>query len=201
MIMLISDPSATVCFTGHRPEHLPFGSSLSDPRFLALYNRLFAAVSEAIDAGYRHFIAGMARGVDTMAAEIVLCVRDASFRSKHARTDAVRRYELGRVAGGITLTAAIPFPGQSDRWAAPDKERYALILSRCDDARTLSPFYSKECMHVRNRWMVDMSSLLIAAYNGKESGGTYQTVAYAMGRNVDVKRIWIDDEGSQNIND
>ena len=41
--------------------------------------------------------------------------------------------------------------------------------------------------HNRNHWMVDNSDTLIAVWTGKESGGTYATVQYAIGKD---KKIW-----------
>ena len=54
----------TCCFTGHRPDKLPWRDDEWDPRCLALKERLAAALEEAYDKGMRHFICGMARGAD-----------------------------------------------------------------------------------------------------------------------------------------
>ena len=54
----------TCCFTGHRPNKLPWGSNEGDPRCLALKERLAREVEAAYDKGYRHFISGMALGCD-----------------------------------------------------------------------------------------------------------------------------------------
>ena len=65
----------TVCFSGYRPEKLPWGYDECDPRCAQLKQRLRRAVCAACDDGFRHFICGMARGVDTYCAEIVLALR------------------------------------------------------------------------------------------------------------------------------
>ena len=54
----------TCCFTGHRPEKLPWGSDETDPRCTALKRKLYDALEAAYDEGMRHFICGMARGCD-----------------------------------------------------------------------------------------------------------------------------------------
>ena len=66
---------STCCFTGHRPEKLPWGSDETDPRCKALKQKLQDAVSAAYDEGMRHFICGMARGCDFYFAEAVLALR------------------------------------------------------------------------------------------------------------------------------
>ena len=66
----------TVCFSGYRPEKLPWGYDEDDPRCAALKERLRQAVTDACEQGYRHFICGMARGVDTYCGEITLALRD-----------------------------------------------------------------------------------------------------------------------------
>ena len=59
----------SVCFSGYRPEKLPWGENESDPRCAALKKRLYDAAESACAQGYRHFICGMARGVDLYACE------------------------------------------------------------------------------------------------------------------------------------
>ena len=65
----------SVCFSGYRPEKLPWGEDESDPRCAALKKRLYDAAESACAQGYRHFICGMARGVDFYACEAVLLLR------------------------------------------------------------------------------------------------------------------------------
>ena len=41
-------------------------------------------------------------------------------------------------------------------------------------------------MHKRNEYMVDNSDLVLAFWNGEESGGTYYTLSYAKKKNKRV---------------
>ena len=66
----------TCCFTGHRPDKLPWGTREDDPRCLALKARLAGALARAYGAGFRHFVCGMARGCDLYFAEAVLALRE-----------------------------------------------------------------------------------------------------------------------------
>jgi len=67
--------ATTCCFTGHRPDKLPWGNNEEDPRCLELKERLYRALERAYERGMRHFICGMARGTDLYFAESVLALR------------------------------------------------------------------------------------------------------------------------------
>ena len=58
------DRESACCFTGHRPDKLPWGTDERDLRCLALKVALAAALDRAYEAGIRHFLCGMARGCD-----------------------------------------------------------------------------------------------------------------------------------------
>ena len=63
----------TCAFTGHRPQHLPFGMNENDERCVRLKEILKEEIINLIEAeNVTHFITGMALGVDLYAAEIVL---------------------------------------------------------------------------------------------------------------------------------
>ena len=94
----------TCCFTGHRPEKLPWGSDESDPRCTALKKKLSDAVEAAYEEGMRHFICGMARGCDFYFAEAVI--------------------ELRRRKGDVSLEAAVPCLTQAERWPEEDRLIY-----------------------------------------------------------------------------
>lgn len=61
-------------------------------------------------------------------------------------------------------------------------------MERADLVRAVCPGYSKDCFQIRNRWMVDHASRVIAVYNGAE-GGTRNTVEYAGLRGIPVIKI------------
>lgn len=158
----------TACFTGHRPEKLPWGSDESDPRCYALKERLGDIVEALYASGIRHFICGMARGCDTYFCEAVIALREE-------RED-------------VTLEAAIPFDGQSGKWSAQDRKRYYYLTAQCDRETVLQHGYSKDCFLRRNQYMVDSSSVLVAVFDGT-AGGTSQTVSYASREGLEVISI------------
>ena len=65
----------TCCFTGHRPDKLPWGSNEEDERCLALKESIAREIEGLYRRGYRHFISGMARGADLYFVEAALALR------------------------------------------------------------------------------------------------------------------------------
>ena len=149
----------TCCFTGHRPEKLPWGTQEEDSRCAALKRWLDRVVLEAYQDGYRHFLSGMARGSDLYFCEAVLSLR--------------------RLYPDVRLEAAVPCRTQADNWPAEERERYRGLLGQCDLTTLIQEHYTAGCMMRRNRYMVERSSRMIAVYDGLP-GGTRSTLAYAL---------------------
>lgn len=160
------DRSTSCCFTGHRPDRLPWGIHENDPRCLALKAQLAQAVAQAYQKGYRHFICGMARGADLYFCEAVLA--------------------LGREKPDLTIEAAIPFTDQDIYWPQADRDRRAALLDQCHYETVVQHNYSPSCMARRNRYMVDHSSLLLAVYDGTPKGGTAGTLIYAVQQGLET---------------
>ena len=149
----------TVCFTGHRPQMLPFGFNEQNPKCIKMKQKIKTKICELIEnEGVTNFISGMAIGVDMICAEIVL--------------------ELKKEYTHITLECAIPCENQSDRWSEAYKQRYRSIISQCDKKTVLQKEYTSSCMHQRNEYMINNSDIVIAVWNGTKSGTGY-TVEYA----------------------
>lgn len=160
----MQDPrSHTCCFSGYRPEKMPFRTY--DPDAVqALEAALDRAVEHAVSQGYHTFLSGMAAGFDIWAAEAVIRAR--------AHHD-------------IRLLCAVPHDHQSDRFAPSWKKRYNVCLVNSDAVRVFASNYFSGCFSVRNRFMVDSSSLLICYFDG-QAGDTAQTVHYAQGSGLHI---------------
>ena len=153
------------CFTGHRPEKLPWGADENDPRCRRLKEELGCHLEGLYLAGLRHFICGMARGCDFYFAEAVLALRE--------------KYP------DATLEAALPCDTQANAWTAAERRRYDHLLAECDEVSFVAHRYSPGCMQRRNEYMVDASGVLLAVFNGT-AGGTMNTVLYAQRRGLKV---------------
>ncbi len=159
------DRSQTCCFTGHRPAKLPWGNDERDPRCLALKRSILRELEKLYRIGYRHFISGMALGCDLYFAEAVL--------------------ELKELYPAVTLEAALPCPGQSDRWSEGNRTRWQRILDACDLETVVQDHYDRWCMLRRDRYMVDRSSAVLAAFDDTP-GGTKYTLDYAAKQQLDI---------------
>ena len=150
----------TCCFTGYRPQQLPFSVSRDDKAYIDFENRLIAEITELINAGCGTFISGMAAGFDIIAAECVTEIRELI-------TDT-----------SVELVCAIPFPDQAKSFPPFWKQKYCDLLARCERSVTVCEEYSPACYMKRNIYMVDNSDIALAFWDGKP-GGTKNTVDYA----------------------
>lgn len=148
------------CFTGHR--------NIDGSEKEQIIPVLIDKIEQLINEGVAVFINGGALGFDALSALAVL-----GLKNKYPK---------------IQLHIYVPHGGQSDRWSDDNKKIYDYILSRSDKVIVLEPFHSPECMHDRNRRMVDDSDCVIA-YVRKKSGGSHFTATYA--ENVGKKVIYI----------
>ena len=164
----------TCCFTGHRPDKLPWGTNELDGRCLMLKKRLAEAVEQAYEAGMRHFISGMARGTDLYFAEAVL--------------------KLRRDHPDVTLEAARPCESQANAWPTQEQARYMAILDQCNYETMVQHRYDRGCMQRRNRYMVDRSALVVSVYNGDPEGGTAWTLHYARRKGVRTNILELEEE-------
>ena len=78
----------------------------------------------------------------------------------------------------IEIIGCVPCKEQDKYFNKKQKEEYKYLLENLDDVIILGEEYYNGCMQVRNRYMVDNSSLVIA-YSKTDFGGTYYTVKYA----------------------
>ncbi len=140
----------TCCFTGHR--------NLSSGEKLKVSVRLRRVIEEQIKAGVVFYGAGGALGFDTLAAQTVL--------------DMKKEYPQ------LRLILVLPCEYQVRGWRSEDFAVYEDIKRRCDKVVYVSRQYTPDCMHRRNRHLVDHSVSCIC-YLTRNTGGTAYTVDYA----------------------
>lgn len=149
------------CFTGHRPEKLQRSEA-------EIRVDLECEIRKAVHDGLNVFISGMARGIDIDAAEIVLQLRAEGYP--------------------VRLICASPYPGFERSWSPTWQTRYRTVMVAADLVRYICPRYRKECFQIRNEWIVNHSSRVIAVFNGRPSG-TKNTIDYALRQGVPVIQI------------
>ena len=148
------------CFSGHR--------NIPSKQRTAIRNQLHTTVEQCIQNGYRFFYTGGALGFDTMAAQVVL--------------------EHKKQFPYIRLILMLPCRTQADGWKKIDVDEYERIKSLADEVIYTAEEYKKGCMHKRNRFLVDNSSMCIC-YLTKAVGGTAYTVQYAERKGVCIVNI------------
>ena len=159
------DISLTCCFTGHRPDKLPWGFDERDPRCIAIKHSMAREIEALYVRGFRHFISGMAQGCDLWFAEAALALRE--------------QYP------DLSVEGAVPCPTQADNWPEVQRQRRRDILDRCDLETLVQQHYDRFCMLRRDRYMVDRSAAVLAVFDGTP-GGTQYTLNYAMEKKLEI---------------
>lgn len=144
------------CFTGHR--------QLKDATAV-LESRVRAEVLKLISEGVNTFYCGGAIGFDMLCGKIISDIKK-SFPS-------------------VSLHLALPCPQQNKYYSPSQNEDYEFLKENADKIYYAADHYHSGCMHLRNRFMVDMSGYVIC-YCNKNTGGTFYTIKYAAekGRNI-----------------
>jgi uncharacterized phage-like protein YoqJ len=147
----------TCCFTGHR--------SIPTERFAKLKQELETVVGQLIKKGICNFAAGGALGFDTLAAKVVLQLREAYPQ--------------------IHLILVLPCRDQTRGWNTEAIQCYEWIKSQADCIIYAGDRYVRGCMHRRNRYLIDTSSVCVA-YCTRSTGGSAYTVDYARRKGIPV---------------
>ncbi len=159
---MLSDRAHTVCFTGHR--------SIPPPDAAALRRDTAALIRTLYSEGYTLFLTGGALGFDTLAQETLL--------------------SLKRECPALSAVMIIPCENQSAPWPPAARDHYLKLVSASDGCICLQREYTADCMHRRNRFMVDHSSVCVAYFDGRTRGGTGATVRYAQNAGVTVRNLY-----------
>ena len=150
----------TCCFTGHR--------QLPSEEQAEIANKLKRVIAVLYQKGIRYYGAGGALGFDALAAQTVLNLRESY--------------------PGMKLILVLPCLTQTRGWRSEDVAEYERIKELADKIVYTSQQYTRNCMHKRNRHLVDHSGVCIC-YLTKNSGGTAYTVKYARKQGLNVFNI------------
>lgn len=131
-------------------------------------DNLKEVINNLLIKGFRTFLVGMAMGFDLKCAEVLL----------------EKKKEFN-----IDVIACIPCKNQDKFFKNEEKDRYQEYLKKVDKIVCFSDEYENGCMQIRNRYMVDNSSVLVA-YLKYFKGGALYTVNYAKKQNKEI--IYID---------
>lgn len=147
----------SMAITGHRPNVLGWGYNLRTKPYYTLATHIRKFILESgIDTVYT----GMALGVDTVCALVVL--------------------KLKSEGHDIKLICALPCKNQSCKWQQESIDEYNKILAKADVIHYVTnKEYTPSCMQLRNIYMVDNADILLGVWNGNRFGGTFNCLSYA----------------------
>jgi len=158
-----------VCLTGNRPSSLPWQYNESCELCAEFKSRIKNFFKLLINKGYTKFISGLAMGFDIIATEVLL--------------------ELKNDGCKVFIEGAVPCLNQTKGWKKDYIDRYKVILNALDKVTFTSNYaYFEGCYIIRNKYMVDNSSLVVGCQL-KKSSGTKSTLDYALKQNKDIVLI------------
>lgn len=152
--------SKSVCFTGHRDIPLDKEKYIKET--------IRDVISELSELGYTDFYAGGASGFDLLASYEVL-----EHKKKNEDTK---------------LRLILPYKKDIKNYSSYERYKQKQLLELADSVEYVFERYLPGCFHIRNRRLVDLSSVCVA-YLKKTSGGTYFTVNYAKEKGLKVIEI------------
>ena len=110
-----------------------------------------------IERGYDTFLTGCAVGFDTICYKILKEIRKEK---------------------DIKIIGCIPCLNQDARFSDLQKKEYREMLDNLDEKILISEKYTPACMNIRNKYMVDNSTVTFS-YLRENYGGTFNTVGMA----------------------
>lgn len=154
------DKKRTACFTGHR--------KIAAQDIQKIEKQLDKIIEKLHQKGVIFYGAGGSYGFDMLAEKAVIRARN-----KHKE---------------IKLILVLPCKNQEKYWTEDNKTAFAEIKNQADKIVYTSEIYSKDCMHKRNRHLVNFSGYCVA-YLSKNSGGTAYTVNYARQNGLEIVNL------------
>lgn len=165
---MIYSPDSCACFTGHR--------AMSNEEMKKAAVLISNKITELYKRGICNYYAGGALGFDFAAAVTVL--------------------NMKTLLPNLTLNLALPCRDYMKKWSRSQIELFERIMTRADSIVYVSEKYSRGCMQMRNKYMVDRSSVCVS-YMRECRGGTYNTVSYAKKKGVEVINLANEPYGDQ----
>ena len=163
-----------IAITGHRPKKLGWSYDYYDPRWISLAWKMRKILLDRIEKHKEiECITGMAVGVDQVFGLVAL--------------------KLKRQKYPVRLFCALPCKGQEQCWA--DASTWTRIKDNADEVYLVyDGEYNYKCMQERNIFMVDRCDELVAVFDGKPKGGTYNCIAYAIKKGKPIINIFQKEE-------
>ena len=152
----------SICFTGHR--------HIAKEKLPAALAELRRVLETAIPQGFVDFYAGGALGWDTYCAQTVLDLRE----------------EYPCIALHLVLPCSRA--EQTARWTEAQKAAYDCIYREADSCEFVSVDYTKDCMRLRNKRLVELAAFVSAA--NRRAGAARRRPSAWHGKRASRLSIW-----------
>ena len=162
----------TCYFTGLRPHEFPFDHADESTHAHILYtDALYQKAEELIRRGYTAFVTGFSPGAELDFACAVIYHKNETFRNV-----------LNIILDGISSASKL-----NPEW--PDKyfKQYGYVLSNCDRKTPEPSEHRPNDRHMEHT--IDHADLIIAVWNGEETGKTWDIIRYARQKGKPVELL------------
>ena len=133
---------------------------------------LHRVVEQLYEQGFRRFLCGMAWGWDLAAGKVVMQLKESY--------------------PDVELVAVEPYRGFERLFHGVDAELYKSVAEAADSIEVTSDNGSDVSYMLRNNFLVDNASVVVAWWNGVPKGGTAYTVRRARKSGVEMINLFTD---------
>lgn len=156
----------SACFTGPRDSKMPYDEKSAYHEKLEKVLR--RQIIRLIRIGVSEFYTGGQTGIDTLAALLVISIRE----------------ELETTA---KLNLVLPYRNMQAGFSELQKDNYNWIERSADTVVYLNEKYTPNCYRERNRYMVEKSDFLIGvADTERPHSGTHMTINLASKKGIEI---------------
>lgn len=90
----------------------------------------------------------------------------------------------------MPLRLVLPFRGMESRWEPDIRAEFKRMVSLAKDVEYLGDAFDPDLYQARNVRMVDQSEAVLALWDGRHAGGTFNCLRYAHSTGVRVHQLW-----------
>lgn len=91
---------------------------------------------------------------------------------------------------GLKLRLVLPFKGMENRWEPDMRAEFRKMVERADSTTYLGECFDPDLYQARNVQMVDESEAVLALWDGRHHGGTFNCLRYAQAEGRRVHQLW-----------
>ncbi len=90
----------------------------------------------------------------------------------------------------LPLRLVLPFRGMENRWEPDVRAEFRKMVEKATTTEYLGESYDPDLYQARNVRMVDESQAVLALWDGRKSGGTFNCLRYVHATDRPVHQLW-----------